>query len=167
MRIALTAALVLLLVAPAAAAGGGVSAGSPAPAFELLDPAGEAVKLSDFAGRVVVVNFWASWCPPCLEELPELNALHSRLEGEGAVVLALNVDRARGPALGAVRKLGLTLPVALDPKQSAVEAYAPPGLPATYVVDREGIVRSVRNGEIEADEVPALEAEVRRLLEAD
>ncbi len=140
------------------------SVGEAAPAFELVDPAGEPVRLADLRGKVVVVNFWASWCSPCMAELPLLDALHGRLQADGATVLAVNVDTARGPAMGAVRKLELTLPVALDPKHAAVAQYSPERLPATFVIDGAGVVRSIRTSEIEEADVPALEAEVRGLL---
>ncbi len=166
MRLISTLPLLALLALTAlpASARTELGVGDVAPAFEAVDPDGAPIKLDDYAGRVLVVNFWASWCSPCMRELPHLDAMHARLAADGGAVLALNVDRSRGPALGAIKQLELKLPVALDPRQRVVEVYRPMVLPATYVVDRTGIVRIVRNGEIEEADVPALEAEVRKLL---
>ena len=156
--------LALLLALPSmGSAGTGIEVGADAPGFEARDVDGAPVRLEDLRGRVVVLNFWASWCTPCLTELPLLDALHGRLAGEPAMVLAVNVDTQRGPALGAIRKLKLSLPLALDPKGAAVAAYGPPGLPATYVIGPDGTIRSLRAGEIDGAGIVELEAEVRAL----
>ncbi len=162
--LALLALLALFALPSVGRAGTGVQVGAPAPAFEAKDVDGAPMRLADLKGKVVVLNFWASWCAPCLAELPLLDALHGRLAGREALVLAMNVDTQRGPALGALRKLGLSLPVALDPKGTVVAEYSPPGLPATYVIGPDGTIRSVRKGEIDAAGMVELESEIRAIL---
>lgn len=107
-------------------------------AFE--DLAGEPAALSDFHGKVVVLNLWATWCQPCREEMPSLGRLQAAFANEPVVVLALSVDRA-GPERVAsfLRETGVTnLAVYRDPTAAATRALKVPGLPATILVDREG-----------------------------
>lgn len=139
-------------------------AGAPAPPFTLPDLAGAAHDLATLRGRVVVVNFWASWCAPCLAELPQLDALHTRLDPLGATVLAVTIDRQAGPALGVVRRLGLGMPVRLDARGEVATAWAPPALPTTYLLDRSGVVAGMWSRALGAPELAAIEADVRALL---
>ena len=157
--------VLLMALLSVGATGTGVEVGADAPKFESKDVDGAPVRLEDLRGRVVVLNFWASWCTPCLTELPLLDALHGRLAAETAMVLAVNVDTQRGPALGAIRKLKLSLPVALDPKGAVVAQFGPPGLPATYVIGPDGTLRSVRTGEIDGAGIVELEAEILALVD--
>jgi len=156
------ALVALLCFVTVAAAGSGVKVGD-AVDFELPGADGTTVRLSELRGKPVVVNFWASWCEPCIEELPRLDGLHGRL-GEHAKVVAVNVDRQRGPAAGVVDRLSLGLPVVFDAKGSVVAQWSPPGLPATFTVDPQGAIHAVRVGELTAVDVEGLEREVRALL---
>lgn len=115
------------------------AAPKPAPAIGITDAAGKPTTLADFAGRVVLLNYWATWCAPCVEEMPALERLADRLGGNAAV-LAVSVDR-QGNALVEpfVRKLGLArLPIYLDPKGESMRALGVRGLPTTILFDREG-----------------------------
>ena len=104
------------------------------------DPDGNTIRLEDFRGKVVFLNFWATWCIPCRLEMPAMERLHGEFKGRGFVVLAVNVQEGAGPVRAFVRELNLTFPVVLDPKGAAAMAYSVRGLPATYLIDRNQII---------------------------
>jgi len=115
-------------------------------------------------GKVVLVNFWASWCAPCLEEMPLLDDLNDRLAPDGGVVVAVNIDRVRSKAEGVIEHLAVDLPVAWDPKAKVAGAYGPEALPASYLIDSDGAVRKVIDGSVDAAAIAELEVEMRSLL---
>ncbi|MFZ3079618.1 MAG: TlpA disulfide reductase family protein [Bellilinea sp.] len=120
-----------------------------APDFELPDRFGNAVRLSDLAGSVVVVNFWASWCQPCREEMPVLQAISEKYADQGLVVLGVNTTYtdSRAEALAFIDELKLTFPILFDETgEVGEEMYRVYGLPTSYWIDREGIIRSVQLG---------------------
>lgn len=137
----------LIILAAALAASGAradapIETAAPQPlpplAFETLD--GQPASLADFAGKVVVLNLWATWCAPCREEMSSLDRLQARFADRDLVVLALSVDRA-GPerVQKFLDEVGVThLHVYRDPKAAATRAVRVPGLPATILVDRKG-----------------------------
>ncbi len=139
--------------------------GQAAPPITLPDLAGTAQPRAELDGRVLVVNFWASWCAPCLDELPRLDALHTRLDPLGASVLAINLDRQAGPGGGVARRLGLGLPVLHDARGETAAAWSPAALPTTYLLDRAGVVRGVWSRALEVADIAAIEAAARALLE--
>ncbi len=113
-----------------------------APEFSLQALDGKLVNLSDYRGKVVLVHFWATWCPPCVDEMPTLERLHRTRKGKDFDILAISVDEdAAGAVAAFMRKNGLSLPVLLDPSRTAAELYGTFKLPETYIVDREGVVR--------------------------
>lgn len=119
-----------------------VREGDRAPEFSLPTLDGAPVSLSAYRGKVVMVHFWATWCPPCVEELPTLERLYRAFFGRDFEVLAVSVDEG---GTGAVRqflqKNRFVLPVLLNPDQSVSRAYGTFKFPESYLVDREGIVR--------------------------
>lgn len=104
------------------------------------DPDGNTIRLEDFRGKVVFLNFWATWCIPCRLEMPAMERLYREFKGRGFVVLAVNVQEGPRAVRAFVRELKLTFPVVLDPKGEAAIAYAVRGLPATYLIDRNQII---------------------------
>jgi thiol-disulfide isomerase/thioredoxin len=110
----------------------------PAPAFELTDLGGRVVRLDDFRGRVVVLNFWATWCAPCRDEMPELERVGRELGGRGLVVVAVNLKEAHEKVEPFAAELGLSFPVLLDPTGEVGERYRVQALPSTYFVGRDG-----------------------------
>ena len=133
-----------------------VARDQPAPDFavESLD-GGEVLRLSDYRGRVVVLNFWASWCEPCRREMPEFEvAYQERLASDDFVVLgidALALD-SRADAAAFIEAMGATFPTAYDTSDGAVAArYNVRGLPATFFIDREGVVRRMMLGPVYGD----------------
>jgi peroxiredoxin len=137
----------------------------PAPDFTLRAPDGASVALADLRGKVVVLNFWATWCRPCVKELPALQALADRHGGEGLDVVAVNVDRDDpGDVAGYGHRLGLSFALPLDPKGAVRGAYRVRALPTTYLIGRDGRLAGFAMGERPWDG-PAAEALVRALLE--
>lgn len=130
--------------------------GHPAPDFSLTTLSGEPFTLSALRGRPVVLNFWATWCPPCRAELPELQGASERLAGQVAII---GVNQAEAPAdVGAfVVGLGLTFPVPLDVNAKASRLYAVRSLPTTFFIDRQGIIRHIQIG-------PVTEATLAQML---
>jgi cytochrome c biogenesis protein CcmG/thiol:disulfide interchange protein DsbE len=100
--------------------------------------------LADFKGKVVLVNVWASWCPPCVDELPLIEQAHKTLSKQGGTVLGIDVKENSGAALEAVDQFGLSYPVLRDRDGSFVRKWGQTGYPETYVLDRSGRVAAVR-----------------------
>jgi len=135
---------------PASAANSNRQTASPrqgfaAPDFTLDLLGGGEVTLSDLRGAPVMLNLWASWCPPCRAEMPAIQAVYQEYGEEGLVVLAVNATNqdSESAAAAFVRDHGLTFPVPLDRDGSVSVLYALRGLPTTYFIDREGVIRSV------------------------
>jgi thiol-disulfide isomerase/thioredoxin len=146
-----------------APAGGAVIAiGSPAPDFVLKTLDGGQVRLSDFAGRPVLLNFWASWCGPCRQEMPEIIDAYDAHRSTGLIVLA--IDNTQLDIIDDVRafvdEFQLPFPVPLDEKGEAAEAYSILGLPTSVFVDRAGIVRGVNVGPMTTDVIEKHLAEI-------
>ena len=113
-----------------------------APDFELSTTTGETVKLSDLRGQAVLVNLWATWCPPCKEEMPTLQAFYNKHKEEGFVIIAINDGDPTTDVLQFVEDYRLTFPVWLDPTYYATEqAFKTLNLPSSFVIDRNGTVR--------------------------
>jgi thiol-disulfide isomerase/thioredoxin len=153
MRTTLALAFSLALAAPAAHAGA-------APEFRAATLEGDTLQLASFRGHVVVLDFWASWCPPCREQLERLAALEKDIPG--LVVLAVNVDTRRDKVERYVKRMVMPRRVVLDPKGTIAGRYAVQGMPWTVLVDPRGQIVSARGG-WGAGELPKLAAEVRRL----
>ncbi len=110
----------------------------PAPDFALPDLDGETKRLSDFRGKVVIVNFWATWCPPCREEIPSMQRAWTRLEGEGVIMLAVHVGGNEDRIWTFATDFGVAFPILIDATSSVSRAWRTIGLPTTFVVDPEG-----------------------------
>ena len=133
----------------------------PAPELALTDLQGRPASLADYRGQVVLVNNWATWCPPCKLEMPELQAYYQAHAADGFVVIAIESGEPADVVENFVQVFGLTFPVWLDPQGLALEAFANFNLPSSYVVDRDGNVRMFWTGMIDQQ---ALEHHVTPLL---
>ncbi len=119
-----------------------VGVADKAPEFSLPAVDGKPISLSGHRGQVVMVHFWATWCPPCVEEMPTLETLYRALRGKDFEVLAISADEDGAGAVTAfMRKNRLSLPVLFDPGGTVATSYGTFKLPETYIVDREGVVR--------------------------
>jgi thiol-disulfide isomerase/thioredoxin len=123
----------------------------PAPALSFVGKDGERVELADFKGKVVLLNLWATWCAPCVKEMPSLDALQARLGGDGFEVVALSLDRGgRNVVEPFLAKLDVrNLAIYLDPQSTAMSVFKPRGLPTTVIIDREGYEVGRLEGEAE------------------
>lgn len=111
---------------------------SPTPNFALPNMAGKKLSLKDFRGKLVFLNFWASWCIPCREEMPAMERLYQEFKGRGFVILAVNMMDKRKDALAFIQELKLTYPVVFDPDGDVGLLYGTWGLPTTYLVGPKG-----------------------------
>ncbi len=136
-------ALVLLMAACGGPEGNTEPALSgPAPDFELENFAGGRVRLSDHRGQVVLVNFWATWCPPCVKEVPDFVELYGKYRERGLVILGISVDRNPGAVLPAfIERHKINYPVLLDDGRVADDYGGITGIPTTFLIDREGVIR--------------------------
>jgi cytochrome c biogenesis protein CcmG/thiol:disulfide interchange protein DsbE len=131
---------------------GGEIAGEPAPELELPRLSGNGVgSLEDYRGRVVVLNFWASWCEPCREESPLLQRWHERLEKQGATVLGVDALDEIGHARAFIDEYGLTYPMLRDGDGSTREPFGIVGFPETFVIDRDGRIAAIQRGPVTAE----------------
>ncbi len=135
--------------------------GSELDDFVLADMGGHPVRLSDYQGQVVLVNGWATWCPPCRAEMPTLQAFYDKHQDEGFTLLAINAGESQPTVSGFVSQMGFSFPVLLDPGERVLSSLGTSGLPTSFVIGRDGKVKYIHAGGITAD---VLEARVAPLL---
>lgn len=138
----------------------------PAPAFTLPDVDGNLHQLSDYRGKVVVLNFWATWCPPCRYEMPAMERLRQQVQGDAIVVLAINVGEDEDTVFEFTGSYPVEFPLLLDQQGKVIEDYPVVGLPTTYIIGPQGRIRYRAVGSREWDD-PALIEELRALLNRD
>ncbi len=169
MRHIITLTLLFLFFSPlfsqqAAWAGNVQESLQPAPAFTLPDINEKKVSLSDFKGKVVLLNFWATWCGPCRAEMPSLNRLYAAFKNDGFVALAVSIDPSEKPVKSFVSEKGLAFPVLMDPEKEAYfDLYAVFALPTSYLIDRNGIIVEKIMGDREWDS-PDMKNRISSLL---
>jgi peroxiredoxin len=139
-------------------------AGFAAPDFTLDKLDGETVSLADLRGQVVLVNFWATWCPPCRAEMPAIQQMYERYRDQGFTVLAVDMQETDAQVAAFVDEMGLTFPILMDRDGSVSARYQVKALPSTFFIDREGIIQNVTLG---GPMAPAfIESQVTGLLAA-
>ncbi|MDY0005650.1 MAG: TlpA disulfide reductase family protein [Spongiibacteraceae bacterium] len=117
-----------------------------APDFTLKSNSGKNLRLSELRGQVVMINFWASWCGPCRQEMPILDALHKRYAKAGFSVLGVNVEQDSGLADQLLKDIPVSFPVLYDPDSVVSKLYAVDAMPSTVMVDRDGRMRYLHRG---------------------
>lgn len=162
LRVAEIVFVALICLAPAPAWPAAI--GDPAPDFSLPTLQDQKVSLGEFKGKVVLINFWASWCTPCQEELPELQKLYQKYHDRGFELIGINIDKNQANAEKFVKRFGLTFPVALDPESSEIRAYQGRAMPMSYLVDRQGIVRQLFFG-FNRKKLPMMESAIVEALD--
>ena len=120
-----------------------LTVGKVAPDFYLSDLNDKELRLSDFRGKVVFLNFWATWCKPCREEMPSMEILYQNFEKDGLVILAISIDRVttKKDIPPFVKALNLTFPILIDSWGQTDKRYKLMGVPETYIIDQQGILR--------------------------
>jgi peroxiredoxin len=153
-----------LALAPAAALPApAASSGSPAAAFQLPAAAGDPVSLADLKGQVVLINFWASWCGPCRQEMPVLDQMYRKYKAAGFTLLGVNVEPKSGDALTFLKATPVSFPILFDTQSKVSTLYEVSGMPSTVIVDRKGNVRYVHHGYKPGDESQYLD-QIRSLM---
>ena len=158
-RLALLWFIALAAALPAAA----VAPNSAAPDFTLHAMDGTNLRLQQQRGRVVLVNFWATWCGPCREEMPQLNKLYDKYRSSGFVLLGVNVDDDASKGMEVAQKLGVKFPVLLDTDKKVSKLYDLATMPSTVLIDRDGRVRYVHRGYLAGYE-QSYDKQIRELL---
>jgi len=120
--------------------------GKEAPDFALKSTTGDNLRLSEYRGDVVMLNFWATWCGPCRQEMPLLDDLYNRYERVGFTLLGVNIDDDSQRAIDMMRELGVNFPVLFDARKDVSKLYDVNAMPVTVILDREGNVRHVHQG---------------------
>jgi peroxiredoxin len=157
---ALVAAALLLAQTPSTSLKA-ATIGSAAPAFSLRDLSGHPVALADYRGKVVVLDFWATWCIPCRQEVPHFVALQKKYGSKGLAVIGVSMDDEEKPVRSFYKELGMTYPVAMGDAAMAERYGGILGLPVTFVIDRQGRIRFRHDGQTDA---AVIEREVASLL---
>ena len=155
--------LLLGLALPASAQSLQAWQGGATPALALADPDGKLHQLADYRGKVVLVNFWATWCAPCREEMPSMEALRSALQGRPFVVLAVNVGEGGRIARGFADKMALQFPLLLDRDTKTTKSWGARILPASFVLGPDGAIRYSYLGAIDWTQ-PEVKATIERLM---
>ena len=154
------AALWLLTAASAAAT---PPVGSEPPPIDLLDQQGKQVDLAALRGRVVLIDFWASWCGPCRKEMPVLESLHKRYGAAGLVIVGVNIDKSKKKMDGFVARRPVTFRLVHDEKLVVAARYKPNMMPSSYLISRDGRIRRVYEG-FDPKDAAGIEADVKELL---
>jgi peroxiredoxin len=160
MIIQLTLAIVLTFSQP----GSNNSVGKRAAEFKLPAVSGEEVTLQNFRGKVVLLNFWATWCGPCREELPELARVQEKFRQRGLALIAVSVDNELENVRSFLKKYDLKLQAIWDRRKTVADAYAVEKMPSSYIIDRNGVIRFIHRG-YSPEELKRIETEIDGLLD--
>lgn len=137
--------------------------GAKLPEIGLTDMSGKEVTAASLAGKVVIVDFWASWCGPCKEELPGLEKLYKKYAARGLVVVGVSVDSKREKASDFAKLHKLSFPIVHDVAHAVAGRYKPEKMPSSFIIDSKGIVRHVHAGFVSGD-IAKFEKEILALL---
>ena len=156
--------LIIRIIQPAPTASNGagptepstLQPGQAAPDFTLDALQGPPIHLADQTGQVVIVNLWATWCPPCRAEMPMLDAFQAVYVGQGVTVLAVNSEEDVQTVQDFITKNGFTFQVLLDPQAEMQVRFGVLGLPTTFVIDRQGVIQAIHLGEITEEQLKAV-----------
>ena len=136
--------------------------GKPAPDFQLPSLDGQVITLSGLRGKPVLINFWATWCPACVEEMPYLQETYEKWTGKGLVLLTIDIGETSDTVKEFMVKYNLTMPVLLDTSQSVAQRYNITGIPTTFLIDKDGIIRVKRIGAFPS--AAAIETELSKIM---
>jgi peroxiredoxin len=142
-------AMTAVVAASAAFAG---DAGGPAPAFSLSALDGSQATLAQYKGQVVMVNFWATWCGPCQQEMPLLDQMYKKYKPAGFTLIGVNVDKEAPPVKELLARKPVSFPVMLDPANQVSKAYHVDEMPSSVIIDRKGEIRYIHRGYKPGDE---------------
>jgi thiol-disulfide isomerase/thioredoxin len=143
--------LAAIIAATSAFASAGDATG-PAPAFTLTSLAGQPGTLSQYKGQVVMVNFWATWCGPCQQEMPLLDQMYKKYKPAGFTLIGVNVDKESPPVKDLLARKPVSFPVLLDPANQVSKAYHVDEMPSSVIIDRKGEIRYIHRGYKPGDE---------------
>ena len=163
MKRSFLAALVLAAAFWAAGGAGATDAGQPAPNVALPDAQGAVVALDTLRGKVVYVDFWASWCGPCRRSFPWMNEMQQKYGSKGLAIVAVNVDKKRADADKFLAQFPATFPIVFDEAGTSPAAFGVKGMPSSYLIDARGNVVFVERGFVDAHRVE-LEDRIKALL---
>jgi peroxiredoxin len=142
----------------------GINQGNIAPEFELQTLDGERVKLSDFRGKKVIVNMWATWCPPCRAEMPDMQKFYDEYKDENVSILAVNMttsEKSIDDVSAFLDEFGITFPVVLDQQNEVAEVYQAYALPSSYIIDSNGIIQQKITGPMNYEMMEQMISEIR------
>lgn len=156
--------LILAACAPIAAPLPDLSGSTPPPDVAFTTPDGETVQLSDYKGKVLFVNFWGTYCPPCLDEMPDLQAAYEKLAADDFVILGVNVEESPEKVTSWTQENGITFPIAISDDGTINPVLALHRMPTTWFIDADGILRGKIEGQMSAQ---LIERVARILLEEE
>jgi len=158
----ITLATGLVIVSCSSNSTQGAKVGDLAPDFQFYNPEGKPVSLSDLRGKPVMLNFWATWCGPCVSEMPYIQQVYEEWSAKGLMLLAINIGGTPSQVEEFLRNHNLSLPVLLDTKQVIARKYGIWAIPTTFFIDKDGIIQSVRVGAFPNKE--AIESELNKIM---
>ncbi len=140
-KVVLLIILTSMLLVTGCAEPSGAQVGGPAPDFQLKNINGQSISLSGFRGKPVLINFWATWCPFCRDEMPYLQQVYEEWSGKGLVVLAINIGESPSEVKKFLQTHNLSLPVLLDTNEKVAQKYNVPPIPTTFFINSDGIIQ--------------------------
>ena len=148
-RLAVRAVALLAVTLPAF---GGLATSGPAPQFQLAARGGKTIDLAQYKGQVVMINFWATWCGPCRQEMPLLESIYKKYNKMGFTLIGVNVEPDTKPVESFLKETPVSFPIAFDTKSEVSKMYEVSGMPSTVIVDRKGKVSVIHHGYKPGDE---------------
>lgn len=164
MNIRLSSIAFAMLTSAACLTAQATNVGQPAPQFTLPTlQQDQPTALKQYAGKVVYVDFWASWCAPCRTSFPLLNKLHEKLKGQGFEVLAINLDEDKANAEKFLKEFPVGFTVLRDAKGEWADQFVVESMPTSFIIDKKGVVQNIHHG-FASDDIKELEAKITKLL---